>query len=154
MPSVPSDFAAPGYFPGTMIFGQVNVAISQAQVALKINVNDATSGSLNLTDHLAPYAGSIVGITARLGANKTAGGLSVSPTINGTEVASTTPLYRVAMANGTPKLAKTVDAQTPGLRFNANDLIGARITTDSSFAPAGAQDIEVIVWVLYEGIQF
>lgn len=130
-------------------WGQPNVAISQTAVALKTFTNAATTGALDVTDIVAPWAGSIVGISYNLETNKTAGALSLSPTINGTEVASTNVLYRVAMANTTRTAHKIVDGQSTGLRFAAGDQLGFKLTTDGSFAPTTA-DLMAIMYVVFE----
>lgn len=154
MPGYPSDpFAS--QLPQALLgpWGAASLAISQAQVALKLGVNDATTGTNQNTDIQAPFAGSIVGIYYQLNTNKTAGALSVSPTINGTEIASTVPLYRTAMGNTIRKASKAADGGTPGLRFNAGDFLGAKVTTDGSFAPAGSADLHVYLVVVFEQVQ-
>lgn len=134
-------------------WGVASLAISQAQVAMKLGVNDATTGSNQNTAIVAPYTGTIVGIAYQLNTNKTAGALSCSPTIGGTEVASTHPLYRVAMGNAVQVVQKLSDGSAAGSRFVVGNLLGVKVTTDGSFAPAASADILAWLLVVYEGAQ-
>jgi hypothetical protein len=133
-------------------WAQKAVAINQAQVALFINVNDATSGALLNTGYTMPLAGSIVGIAANLQNALTHVTLQLSPTIGGSEVGSTTPLYRVSMPIGAV-LYKMCDAQTPGLRFAAGAVLGIKITTDANLLPAGSADLNAQLLVMFEGYE-
>lgn len=133
-------------------FGLSQVPISQTAVALKMNVNAATSGSMNLTGFPAQFAGSIVGVSVVLTANKTAGVLTVTPTINGTAITTPAPLVAVAVANTTLKTVANTDAQQTGARFNAGDLLGVKLTSDGSLAPT-TNDCLVFLTVLYENVQ-
>lgn len=153
MPRIPMSVQLPTYQLAKELYSQAAIAISQAQVKLKTNFNDATTGSLKVTDIVQPFAGSIVGVTLTMDTNKTAGLLQVSPSINGTEVASTTPLYRVAMANAAKTKSVFSDAQVQGQRFNAGDTIGAIITTDSNLLPAASADLYAEIWVVYDFVQ-
>lgn len=153
MPNLPNTGIAAGFAVKSFAFGQSQAAASQAAVALKRNVNAATSGSLNITGVVMPVAGSIVGVTIVTSANKTAGVCTVAPTINGNALAAATGLSAVALANAALKAYKTIDAQTSGARFVAGDLIGVKLTTDGSYLPT-TLDIEVIVYVVFEGLQF
>lgn len=155
MPGYPSEPTV-SQIAGPMLigpFGVAAIALSQAAVAMKFGVNDATTGSNLNTGMPMPYAGSIVGIVEVMNTNKTAGVLGISPTINGTEIGSTIPLYRQAMANTALKVTKNVDGGQPGLRFNAGDVIGAKITTDGSFAPSASADILCWLMVMFEQFQ-
>ena len=119
MPTLPSVPVATQY-PEVILpaFGAASLAASQAQVALKVNVNDATSGSLNITGIPAQAPGSIVGISVVMSANKTAGSFGISPTVGGSEPASSSPLYRVPVANAAKQAVANADANSPGLTFN------------------------------------
>lgn len=152
MARLPNDGIAAAFQEQYYSFGQSQAAASQSAVALKRNVNAATGGSLNITDAVMPHAGSIVGVTIKTSANKTAGVATVAPTINGTALAAATGLSAVALANAAAKAVAMIDAQTPGARFNAGDLVGVKLTTDGSFAPT-TLDVEVIVYVEFEGMQ-
>jgi hypothetical protein len=134
-------------------FSQAAVAASQTAIALKTNVNDATSGSLNITGVPMPAAGSIVGISAVLTANKTAGNFNLTPTLNGSAITTPSTLVSVPIATSALKVSKLVDAQQIGARFNAGDLIGVKLTTDGSYAPT-TNDLYVLVFVLFENVQF
>ncbi len=153
MPSLANDNIAAGYWPQLFIFAAAQVGISQAAVALKLNVNAATGGALNLTGIPAPLAGSIVGLTAVLTANKTAGVMTLTPTINGTAIATPAALVAVAVANATLQKVATVDAQQVGARFKAGDLLGVKLTTDAAYAPI-TNDLYVQLLVVFENVQF
>ena len=136
-------------------FQQHNVAINQAQVALQRNVNDATSGSLLNVGVPAINSGYIVGITANLLAVITHVTLSLSPTIAGTEVVSTSTLYRVSMAVATPSIiSQMVDWGDSTLRFAKGQLLGMKITTDAALLPAGSADLDAELWVMYDPVEF
>lgn len=119
-------------------FGQANVVASQTDVQL---VGNQSSG------YIMPFAGEIVAVTYCLNANKTAGVLTIGPTIGGTEVSALT----VTAANSTAVGRKTVKRRTAA--FAAGAEIGAEITTDGSLAPVTAE-LGVTVWVILslEGI--
>lgn len=139
-------------------FGAASLAISQVQVALKLIVNDATTGSNLNIDMFMPYAGEVVGIAYQLNTNKVAGALSVSPTLGAAgaaaaEVAATSALYRLAMANATRFISKFRTLSESGLRFKAGDNIGAKVTTDGSFAPAASADLLVWLYVAWEDVR-
>lgn len=152
MPNIPTEPVAAAFQQEHFSFAVSQLAISQNAVALKRNVNAATSGALNITSVVAQFAGSIVGVRLNSTANKTAGAASVTPTINGTAISTPASLVAVAWVNATLKINKQVDAQQVGARFNAGDLIGVKITTDGSYAPT-TNDVEVIVDVVYENVQ-
>lgn len=120
-------------------FGQGNVAISQSDVQL---VGNQASG------YIMPFAGEIVAVTYLLSANKTAGVMTVGPTVGGTEVAA----LRVTAANAAASGVTTVRRLTSTFAKGAE--IGAEITTDASFLPAASAELTVTVWVILslEGI--
>lgn len=120
-------------------FGQTNVAISQTDVQLVAEQSDGI---------VMPFAGEIVAVTYHLNANKTAGILTVGPTVGGTEVAALT----ITTANGTAAGRKLVRRRSS--TFAAGAVIGAEITTDANFLPAGSAELNVTVWVILsmEGI--
>ena len=120
-------------------FGQTNVAISQTDVQLVAEQADGI---------VMPFAGEIVAVTYALNANKTAGILTVGPTVAGTEISALT----VTAANGTAVGRKVVRRRTAG--FAAGAVIGAEITTDANFLPAATAELNVTVWVILsvEGI--
>jgi hypothetical protein len=120
-------------------FGQANVAISQSDVQL---VGNQTAG------YIMPFAGEIVAVTYLLSANKTAGVMTVGPTVGGTEVAS----LRVTAANAAASGVLNVKRLTATFAKGAE--IGAEITTDANFLPAASAELNVVVWVILslEGI--
>ncbi|MEP7284336.1 MAG: hypothetical protein ABI947_01050 [Chloroflexota bacterium] len=67
MPNLPSEQIFSSFTLATLAFSQPNVAASQASVAL--DVNQSTASGLGVTDAIAPWAGSIVGIAVRANAN-------------------------------------------------------------------------------------
>lgn len=150
MPRIPTEFSASAFIGDSMPFASSQVAINQSAVALKLNVNTATNGSLNITGIPARFKGSIVGIRIVLTANKTAGTMTFTPTINGTAITTPASLVNVAVANATSKTNTQVDAQQ--IPFAAGDLIGVKMTTDGSYAPT-TNDVYVLIDVEYEGVQ-
>ena len=120
-------------------FGQTNVAISQTDVQL---VGNQTAG------YIMPFAGEIVAVTYHLNANKTAGVLTIGPTVGGTEISALT----MTAANATAVGTKLVKRRTAA--FSAGAEIGAEITTDANLLPAGSSELCVTVWVVLsmEGI--
>lgn len=138
--------------PASFDFSQANVAASQSAVALKTNVNAATTGALDVIGFVAPWPGSIIAVTEQADTNKTAGALSVTPTINGNAIAAPADLVAVPMANAAQKAFKATDAQQTGARFAAGDLIGAKLTTDAGFTPI-TLDLYVKIWVIFEYVQ-
>jgi hypothetical protein len=120
-------------------FGQANVAISQSDVQL---VGNQTAG------YVMPFAGEIVAVTYLLSANKTAGVMTVGPTVGGTEVAS----LRVTAANAAASGRSVVKRLTA--TFAAGAEIGVELTTDANFLPAASAELNVVVWVILslEGI--
>lgn len=149
---LPENFGQTPFPTETLSFAVSQMPISQTDVAMKRNVNAATSGALNITSVVARYNGSIVGIRLNSTANKTAGVMSVTPTINGTKITAPAQFVAALWANATLKINLQGLAQQPGARFNAGDLIGVKYTTDGSFAPT-TNDVEVDIDIVYEGVQ-
>lgn len=117
-------------------FFQDNAAAGQSSVAL--------SNGMTTRGYCAAVAGSVVSVTVKSNAARSAGTLTIEPTINGTGVGITAVLD----ATNTTSHFTTQDA---GLdTFAAGDNIGAIITTDGSWAPTTA-DIDVAVGVAYTG---
>lgn len=153
MPNLPSNPLATMYPLASYTFAQSQSGANQSAVALKLNVNTATNGSLNITGVAMPFAGSIVGVTANLTANKTAGSMTLTPTINGTALSAPAVLVNVAVANSASKKVTMTDAQQTGARFAAGDLVGVKLTTDGSYAPT-TNDLYVTVYAVFDGVQF
>jgi hypothetical protein len=128
-----------------LVFMQDAVAASQTDVPLSIaEVDSATN--IAVDGYVAPFEGEIVAVTARLSAAASAGSLTIGPTINGT--GRTDPALAITTAQSAWDTAPRGTAT-----FAAGDLIGAEITTDSSWNGTAA-DLAVVVWVLLhlEGI--
>lgn len=124
-----------------LFFSQDNVAASQTNVQL--TALQVASAAENVVDsYRAPWAGTIVGISAVLSAAATAGTLTVGATIAGTEGAD--PTLSITTA------ASASDTAARGNHtFAAGDLIGCEITTDGSW-DATTSDLLVQVYVMYE----
>lgn len=124
-----------------ILFGQNDVAISQTDVQLP-----AFTG--NAVGCVMPFAGEIVAVSYLLSANKTAGTLTIGPTVGGVERSALTITAANAVASGR-KIVKRTTAT-----FVAGAEIGAEITTDAGFLPNGTADLSVAVWVILslEGI--
>lgn len=150
MPSLPSVPEMSEYHRDKIDFGQAAIAKSQTAVALKLNVNEATTGSMNITGVPAQFDGSIVGLTVILSTNKTAGVMTFTPTINGTAITTPAALTAVAMGNAVKQVVANADAQQPGARFKQGDLLGIKMTTDGSYAPDGTADGVAWLHVVYE----
>jgi hypothetical protein len=120
----------------TLAFYQDNVAATQTDVEL-------LQGGSN-RGFIMPEDGSVVAIGVRTNDARTAGTLTVDPTVNGTKTGLT------AVLNATDTTYKT-NRQDPGLdTFVAGDRISCVITTDGSWAPTTA-DIDVVVGVVLQG---
>lgn len=97
---------------------------------------------------LTKAAGSIVGIVAQLESNRTAGTMTIEPTVNGTKV--TPSDLDLTINAGTPNDATAkVAPATTGLTFSAGDKLGVKVTTDSSWAPTTAT-IRIDLLVVYD----
>lgn len=122
-------------------FGQNAVAVSQTDVQLPRFTGNAVG-------EIMPFAGEIIGISYLLSANKTAGTLTIGPTVGGTEKTALT----LSAANAASSGRKV--ARRGSLPFAAGAEIGAEITTDAGFLPASSANLHVTVWCLVslEGI--
>lgn len=120
-------------------FAQVDLAVSQTDVQLKVAEAGATANDVEGVP--MPCDGEVVGISMELSTAATAGSLTVGPTIDGTEVADLTQTYAAA--------GQSKDALVPRgtARFVKGARIGAEITTNGTFAPITA-DLFVVVWVM------
>ncbi len=154
MPNLVSESIFAQFMAVTLDFDQANVAISQTAVALKMNAgfNATVVNALDVVGMTALANGSIFGLTIQTDTNKTAGVLTVTPTINGTAIAAPAALVAVPLVNATQKAFVLTAGQQAGARFVAGDLIGVKMTTDGSFAPT-TMDIRVRLFVVYEFVQ-
>lgn len=122
-------------------FGLNSVTASQTNVQLATFTSNGVGVAM-------PFAGEIVAVTYSLTNAKTAGTLSVGPTVGGTEIAALT----LAAANSITSGIKKVMRRTAV--FSAGSEIGAEITTDGSFAAGTTPSLQVTVWAILslEGI--
>ncbi len=122
-----------------LTFMQDNLAASQTDVQLL--VSEVASAAANAVDgYVAPFAGEIVAISARLSAAATAGTLTVGPTVGGTEKTDPTLSITTAQSAWDTAIRGTTT-------FAAGDLIGAEITTGGTW-DGTSSDLVVNVWVL------
>jgi len=101
---------------------------------------DAVNGAV------MPWSGSVVGIAVSLNANKTAGTLSFSPTING--VVTT---MQASVANSASVARAT--APVGRHRFAAGARLGCVYNSNGSMAPDGSLDVAVEVYVQFDGVK-
>ena len=117
-------------------FFQDNAAANQSAVAL--------SNGMSTRGYAAPLAGSIVGITVKSNDARTAGTLTIAPTING--VAGTI----TAVLDGTNTTTHFTQQDGGTDVFAAGDNLGCTITTTAGWLPTTA-DIEATIGVVYSG---
>jgi hypothetical protein len=145
MPGIMSEAAATQYPLIKEQFQRQQVAGSLSAVAMNVNENRATSGTLQVTGIVMPYPGSIIGVTASLSGNVTAGVLTLDVTINGTATgfqALIPGVYTLPEKRG-------YSLQEYGVkRFQAGDTIGVKITTDGSYAPTTLDLLAEVLLVL------
>lgn len=115
---------------------QDNAAAAQTDAVLVLNAGVRTEVTM-------PRGGHVVGISIRSNAARSAGTLTVEPTINGTKVGLQ------GVLNGTDTQTDTA-RQDPGVdTFTAGQRIGVKLTTDGSWAPTTA-DVDVAVEVILD----
>ena len=122
-----------------LVFTQVDLAISQTDVQLKLIEAGATA--MDVIGVAMPFDGEIVGMSSDLDTAATAGSLTVGPTIDGVEVAALTATYAGAGSSSNATVKRGTAKFVKGAK------IGAEITTNGTFAPITA-DLAVVVWVL------
>lgn len=116
-------------------------ALAASQTDVQLLIGEVASAASNAVDgYVMPFAGEIVGITARLSAAATTGTLTVGPTVNGTEKTDPTLSITTAVSawDTAPRGTST---------FAAGDLIGAEITTGGTWDGTTA-DLTVTVYVI------
>ena len=128
------DIKGVGGFKQPVFFMQDNVTASQSAVALVV------AGQPSCTEIALPWAGSIIGISVRANAARSAGHLTVDATIGGTATGLQATLNAANTQTHSATQAKDTDA------FSANGLVGVKITSGSTWAPTTA-DVVVGVWV-------
>ena len=113
-------------------FVETNIATNIAAVA-------QTLGEVaGMTEICLGRAGSVIGATACLSANITAGTLTVRPTINGTTCFSAAnSATSVRVVSGTQ--AKDTDT------FVATDRIGLKLVTSANFAPTSLEGVFYVI---------
>ena len=153
MPNLMSESIFSSFYARTLTFAVASVAQSQTAVAMKVNVNDATSGSLKPLGFVAQHDGSIVGMTISLDVIKTAGVLTATPTINTTAITKPAALVAAALGNTVKVAVVNTDGQQIGARFKSGDIIGVKYTSDGSLLPNGSADLLIEVEIVYEGVQ-
>lgn len=124
-----------------LTFGINDLAVSQTDVQIP-HFTGNTNGVV------MPFAGEIIAVSYNLSANKTAGVLSIGPTVGGTE-RSVNTITAANSVNGARKVVRRLSST-----FSAGAEIGVEVTTDASFAAGANPDLSVTVWVLLsvEGI--
>jgi hypothetical protein len=127
----------------TARFVRHTVAASLNASALTVIDTNATSGALNVTGEVMPFAGAIVGVGAALSAAASAGSLTLDVTING--VVTGFQLVITTSASG----STIKEYGQPGFRFNAGDTIGVKITTTSGWNGTTA-DLLATVYVIFD----
>lgn len=132
-------------------FMQADVAASQTNATLTVaEVRDvaATTDDQNAAEgYVIPWEFEIVGISVRASAARSAGTLTVEALIDGNATGLT------AVLNATDTQSKASSQLRGSDNGNAGSRVGARITTDGTWAPVTA-DINVTVWAIVhlEGI--
>lgn len=128
-----------------LVFMQSDVAASQTNASLTVaEVRDAaaTADDQNAADgYVMPWPGEIVGVSVRASAARTAGTLTAEGMVNAGATGLTTVLNATNTQSAYARQARGSDT------FAAGDKVGARLTTDGSWAPVTA-DIVVVVWAL------
>lgn len=123
-------------------FLQDAVAASQTNANLPVVETGATSGTTSIAGYVAPFAGEVIGVSAKVSSAATAGSLTIGPQIDGTEDTA----LQLSITTETEK-SNTVPRGT--IKFDKDAEIGAEITTDGSW-DGTSSDLGVVVWVLLE----
>lgn len=125
----------------SVLFSQPDATAGQADVAL-YRASGADTALLVL---VAPWAGSVVGISVRSEGARTAGQASVVWSKNGSAQA-----LKARLDAATPQKA-TATAAWGTETFAAGDEIGVLITTDGSWAAGATPSIHVDLFVAFDG---
>jgi hypothetical protein len=129
------DISGVGGFKQPFNFMQSDVAAGQTDIQLNV------LGLSGNTEFVMPYAGSVIAISVASNAARSAGTLTVEPSINGTGTGLTTELDASPTQYNQATQAKDTDT------FSAGDRLGVEITTDGSWAPTTA---DIVVAVIVE----
>ena len=110
-----------------------------------VDVYESTGTTQEVTQKAA---GSLVGIEVHLESDRTAGTLTIEPTINGTKV--TSAVLDITIDNSTVNNATAATAPgTANLTFTSGQRLGVAITSDGSWAPTNAT-IKITLLVVYD----
>lgn len=150
MPGILSEEIAVQFPLLPLMFCKAQVPISQSAVAMNTIESRATTGTLNITDIVMPFPGSIVAVSVSGSANFTAGNLTVDVTINGTVTGIQAKIPGVFTLPDKRGYGSQVANKN---RFNAGDTLGVKYTSDGSLAPT-TNDIIVWVWALNDLSKF
>jgi len=123
-----------------LVFSQDAVADAQSAVAMNILEVGAASGVLGVTEYVIPWKFEVIGVSISSDSARTAGTLTVDPTINGTAQ----NLPAALNATNTQRASATGPRRQRGSA--AGGRVGAKLTT-ASWTPVTA-DILVTVFVL------
>ena len=129
------DVEAAGGYKQCFEFSQGNVAANQTAVPLDV------LGQAGNQEYVAPYAGSIMGISVGSNLARTAGTLTVDATVNGAATGLQAVLDGVNTQYKATTQAKDTDI------FAAGDRIGVVITTTAGWTPVLA---DIVVTILVE----
>jgi hypothetical protein len=121
-----------------LIFSQDAAADSQSAVAM--NILEVAATVLTVTEYQMPYDFDIVAVSVVSDDARTAGTLTVDPTIDGTVTGLT------AVLNGTDTLRDYARQPMEKDRGIAGQRVGCKLTT-ASWTPVTA-DIVAVVWVI------
>jgi hypothetical protein len=108
-------------------------------------------GTLTAYEWTAPYDGSILFQTARLGAAPSAGTLTIQPRINGSLTAFTTQKH--VNSSDIRAFVGKQGARIATSSFLAGDTIGLSYTTTSDWAADNTIAIDAQVYILLEGVR-
>lgn len=110
----------------------------------------ATAGTLNVKGYVAPWAGSIVGVSGNLSDTPAAGTLTLYPIINGVRANLSAGSTRGGVIKQT--LYAKQDARVD--RFSEGDTLGIVYETNSGLDPDDELDGVFQLHVLYEEIRY
>lgn len=120
-----------------LVFYQADATASQAGVELDV-AGEATAGDAKYVP--SPWSGDIVGISVAAEAARTAGTLTVQPSVDGSALGPTAAL------NATDTQYKTGSARKRQYPFDAAARLGAIVTTDAAWAAGVTPSIVVTVF--------
>lgn len=104
----------------------------------------------NMNEYVAPYAGSVIGVSGRLNAALTTGTLQMFATVNGSasSLFSNGPIHVTAQGN-----SQTIEAERSGYTFAAGDRLGMGYYASDTINPT-TNDGSFLLIVLFEGINY